>query len=270
MDINEYISSGILELYVAGALEPDEMREVEGNAARYPEIRAEIIAIEEAVATLARTDRNPNPELRGVIISRIAAQEQQGEAGARNVLPLPSPASISSPATRYMLAAAVTIAIISSALAIYYGYQVSELREEIATLRARDAQVVAEMQVLRSRYTQTSSDLAVLRSTANRLVEMKGLPLAPTVAARVYWNPSTKETYIDPGTLPAPPAGKQYQLWAMHNNLPVDAGVIDKKGEHIVQRMKDVAAATAFAVTLEPEGGRAEPTIDQMYVAGEL
>lgn len=246
------------------------MREVEENAARYPEIRAEIIAIEEAVATLARTDRNPNPELRGVIIGRIAAQEQPKTPGSGKVIPLPPPAPASSPAIRYMLAAAVAVALISSALAIYYAYQVSELREELATLKARDAQVVADMQVLRSRYTQTSSDLAVLRSTANRLVEMKGLPVAPAAAARVYWNPSTKETYIDPGTLPPPPPGKQYQLWAMHNSQPVDAGVIDRNGERIVQRMKDVAAASAFAVTLEPEGGRPEPTIDQMYVAGEL
>jgi anti-sigma factor RsiW len=79
VDISEYISSGILELYVAGALEPGQMREVEEVAAHHPEILAEIAAIEETVVRLVRTDRNPSPELRSAILRKI--EELDGGPG---------------------------------------------------------------------------------------------------------------------------------------------------------------------------------------------
>jgi len=34
--------------------------------------------------------------------------------------------------------------------------------------------------------------------------------------------------------------------------------------------MKKIAHASAFAVTLEPRGGSATPTMDQMYVLGKV
>jgi len=49
MDIEKYISSGVLELYVAGILSEKENLEVYEYAQKYPEIQAEIEAIEAAI-----------------------------------------------------------------------------------------------------------------------------------------------------------------------------------------------------------------------------
>lgn len=46
MDINEYISSGILELYVYGALSESESAEVTRTLREYPEVRQEVEEIE--------------------------------------------------------------------------------------------------------------------------------------------------------------------------------------------------------------------------------
>ena len=49
MDLKEYISSGILELFAAGALTESEVREVEAMAEKYPEVKAELEQIQNAL-----------------------------------------------------------------------------------------------------------------------------------------------------------------------------------------------------------------------------
>ena len=62
MDVKEYIASGILELYVAGALSPEENLEVQHYAIQYPEIRKEIEAIEKAILDLTETASPKMPQ----------------------------------------------------------------------------------------------------------------------------------------------------------------------------------------------------------------
>ena len=49
MDINAYIQSGVLELYVAGALSEKESKEVYDLMLKHPEILKEVLEIESAI-----------------------------------------------------------------------------------------------------------------------------------------------------------------------------------------------------------------------------
>jgi anti-sigma-K factor RskA len=72
--------------------------------------------------------------------------------------------------------------------------------------------------------------------------------------------------------LPQAPADKQYQLWAIVDGVPQDAGVITKNDKTIrIQKMKSFGniKVNAFAITLEKEGGNPTPK-GQMYVLGNL
>ena len=53
MDVKAYIESGILELYIAGLLSDEENQEVYLLSELHPEIKEEILAIENAVQTLS-------------------------------------------------------------------------------------------------------------------------------------------------------------------------------------------------------------------------
>ena len=65
------------------------------------------------------------------------------------------------------------------------------------------------------------------------------------------------------------PADKQYQLWALKDGQPIDMGVFDPvTPEDGLLEMGRVPGADAFAVTLEPRGGSANPTLEEMYVYG--
>jgi len=78
--------------------------------------------------------------------------------------------------------------------------------------------------------------------------------------------------YVDVKNLPALPADKQYQLWALDNGKPVDAGILavaTAAGDSL-QHMKDIASAQAFAMTVEPAGGSVNPTLSTMTVMGAI
>ena len=62
IDVKEYIASGILELYVAGELSPEENLEVQHYAIQYPEIRKEIEEIEQAILELTEAASPKMPQ----------------------------------------------------------------------------------------------------------------------------------------------------------------------------------------------------------------
>ena len=62
----------------------------------------------------------------------------------------------------------------------------------------------------------------------------------------------------------------QYQLWAIIDGAPVDAGVFNP-GESNLLKMKNITSgAAAFAVTIEPKGGSENPSLETMQVVGEV
>jgi anti-sigma-K factor RskA len=99
---------------------------------------------------------------------------------------------------------------------------------------------------------------------------MSGTPAHPGMEAKVYWNKQTKQAMVAIDTLPMNPQGMQYELWAINDKgTPVAEGVFDA-GTKDMLLMKQVDNATAFAVTLEKQGGVDSPTMSQMYVMGKV
>jgi anti-sigma-K factor RskA len=62
----------------------------------------------------------------------------------------------------------------------------------------------------------------------------------------------------------------QYQLWAIVDGKPIDAGVFDSNLSGLV-KMKDITSgASTFAVTIEPRGGSVSPSLHTMQVVGNI
>ena len=71
-------------------------------------------------------------------------------------------------------------------------------------------------------------------------------------------------------SLPAPSEEQQYQLWAIVDGQPVDAGVFDIEKGNILQQLKTISNAQAFAVTLEKKGGSPTPTLAALFLIGNV
>lgn len=63
--------------------------------------------------------------------------------------------------------------------------------------------------------------------------------------------------------VPAPPSGKVYQMWLIPKSgaAPVSQGTMDARALSRPAAIKGVDAAAAFAITVEPAGGSAAPTL---------
>ena len=69
--------------------------------------------------------------------------------------------------------------------------------------------------------------------------------------------------------LPLAPSDKQYQLWAIVDGKPVDAGIIGDCNGGLC-KLKNIPKASAFAITLEKKGGSPTPTLTAMFVMGAI
>lgn len=265
MNIQEYISSGILEAYALGEVSQEERAMVDKLLAEYPEAKAELALIEDTLEALAmKAAVEPCKEVKETIMMQMRGAHPESK-----VVSLVPDALRSMLVYKYAAAASIAIALLTSYLA--YDYRSRWIEEEIAfnQLSAQNRRVAEDYNVVNHKLDKIQGDFAIIESTAFQKVVMKGTPNDVNALASVYWNQGTKEVYISIQNLKDLAQEKQYQLWAIVDGKPVDAGVFDKNFAGLL-KMKNVTGAAAFAVTVEPRGGQASPTLSTMQVVGAL
>ncbi|QHL86800.1 hypothetical protein GU926_04830 [Nibribacter ruber] len=159
--------------------------------------------------------------------------------------------------------------MLSAAANFYFFYQWKDAEQELAIAQQSMKQYAYETSQLQYRTDRTENFLSVVRDPQTQSIALKGVSQHATAAAKVFWNQETKEVFQDPASLPAAPSDRQYQLWALVDGKPVDAGVVASSSDALL-RMKTIEKAQAFAVTLEPKGGSVNPTLEAMYVMGGI
>lgn len=264
MNVEAYISSGILEAYALGELPDQERAVVEKNLAQYPELKKELISIEEAQEKLLmKAAVQPRPTVKVKLMTFLDAQPAGKVAQLR-------PQKLNVSFWRFAAAASLIVAFITSYMAFTYWNQWKRTESNLTELIAQNQQVAQDYNSVNQRLDQIEKDLAIANNPAFNKLVMKGTPNAPASRASVYWNESTKEVYLSIQDLKALTQENQYQLWAIVDGKPVDAGLFDSNVAGML-RMKDMKPGTStFAVTVEPRGGKASPTMETMQVIGHL
>lgn len=287
MDIKAYISSGILESYVLKLTTVEETAEVEKNIAQHPEIRAEIFLIEEALESYAlEFAHEPPAELKIRIMNALAKEqlsvtsEQKGSGsfvtdsisqvsddelntGDKVLEFRPQPS-----ATRTWVAAASwALLILSVGANIIFFNRWKGSEEKLAIAESQNLKIVQNEEILKANYEQ---ELNILQSPGVKVIALSGQPVAPNSKALVYWDTNSESVYVSSMKLPEAPSGKQYQLWAIVDGKPVDAGLIS--GNTQMLKMKSFGKAVAFAISLEETGGSTTEVgpKGQIYVMGNV
>jgi anti-sigma-K factor RskA len=267
VNIKEYIESGVLELYIYDQLSDADRAEVEEMSFKYPEIKAELDAVQDAIDGYAKSHAHiPDPALRDKILSKLTLID----AVEPKVVPM-KPAVGSANTYRWLAAASVALFVVSGSMNLYLYDKYQNLSGQMAELQSKN-NVMADNNIhLTKQIEAVTGDLTTVSDPANVRVQLAGLPLSPTARALIFWDKERKSTYINTADLPPLAMEKQYQLWAIVDGKPVDLGVlpIDKQQTALV-KVKDVSAPQAFAITIEPKGGSVNPTMDQMIVLGKL
>ena len=112
---------------------------------------------------------------------------------------------------------------------------------------------------------------ALLRRPDAKVVSLAASDVAKGASAVLLFNPVTQKVWLYSANLPECPSGTSYQLWAI-DQKPVSVGTfhIDagEMAHLLVKRLPDFEKARRFAVSLEPAGGRPQPT-GPIYLAGQ-
>ncbi len=284
MNREEYIASGLLESYVLGLTTEAETTQVERALVEIPELRADVDALREDLEAYALTyEQAPPPGLRARVLDAIAA-EAQSESSVRPlsterpVRPLTSTVETTETASvrplwgqTWFVAASIGLLALSvlGNLLLYGRWQNTEDRLELA--ENQNTQLAQQVDVQRTNLQTVNEEIALLRNPAVQRIDLKAQPNVPASSeALVYWNARERTVYLASTQLPAAPAGRQYQLWAIVGGKPVAMGVFDTGTG--LRRISNVANAQAFAISLEATGGSTTEKGPQgpIYVLGTV
>ncbi|WP_312336851.1 anti-sigma factor [Sphingobacterium sp.] len=278
MDIKAYISSGIIESYVLGLASEEEVSilncirknniEVE-QAIAEAEIALEELADSQAMEMPMQLKQNiwdklnaenlvPNQDIESTKYREIPSDdinEQISIKGSNAIVPLKS--------YRWTIAASLLLAISVGANIFMYqrnGDNQSQLDQQVSLLHKQQSKLA----VLQDKWN-------LVQNPAIKTIPLKGVDNKPDYRALVFWDQASKAVYLSIEHMPVAPKGKQYQLWAMVDGKPVNAGVFPlDANEDIASKMLDIPTAQAFAITLEDVGGKDAPTLSALCVMGSI
>lgn len=274
VDIKSYIESGILEAYVLDALDVFERAEVEANISQYPEVAAEVAAIEDAMRAYVETfAEEPPAAMQGKIWAAVTSDMQDVGSVSHKItptIPLPLPTEQKRMQYNWANAAMLLVLIGSLAVNVMFWSQNNSAKTELASVKEQMADMQQQQSELVAALDVYKKEKDMMADTAMQSVQMKSMVPGHPMVATVYWNKSKGEAYLSMQKLPAPEKGKQYQMWVIQDGKPVSMGVIpmDMTEGNVAKLPMEVKDGQAFAISLENVGGNPTPT--QVYVLGAV
>ncbi len=280
------ISSGILELYVAGALTEEESIKISQLIADDADIQAEVERIEASYIQLSIADTPPLDEygLADILVKIDHIEKQTAPTtnllvSINNIVENNQESygeKVGSFETKnffreygHYLAAAIIILMISAGANLFMMSELKKTSEQVAILDQDNVKAIDGMQ------TAYSSDRKnfMTHSSPSTLA----IILMPTqkditdIEATLYWDYQNGITHIDASKLPLSPKGKQWQVWAeiSSNVTPYNLGLLsnmktDQDNFFKLQMLNK--EPKSFFVTLEPTGGSLLPSPNFIYL----
>ncbi|MEZ4798389.1 MAG: anti-sigma factor [Flavobacteriales bacterium] len=262
MKVDQIIESGILETYALGLCSAMEQREVESMLASSPELRAELAIIEAGLENWAMENAvAPPPQVKENLLQTL--NFEASETSATKVINLRP--------YKVLVAASVTALVGSLIFNGVIWNKLQNAQSTIAELNDRNSVMAEDLGVSRTNYSTAKEELAFITNADVKVVELLSANNQGSERATIYWNRKSDEVVLAINSLPKPPEKKQYQLWAIVDGVPVDAGVFDIPEESIsLQKMKSFKNAQAFAVTIENVGGSPTPSLETLTIIGNV
>jgi len=251
VNIQEYISSGIIESYVLGLALPEERAEFEKMCALYPELVEARTNFELSVEKQALEDSVAPPV--GSKEKIWSAIQQSATRNPSKIVPM-EPRKSRSSGLRWFAAASIILFLLTAYLAYSFYNKNRQLQAKID----RNDSLLNAM---------TTGD-KIMHDPNVMVVNMVGLK-GSSSSANVYWDSTSTDVYMVVKNMPKLPSDKQYQLWALIGSKPVDLGLFDPPQSNIILKMKNAQKADAFAITIENRGNTGGPDLGQLQSMGK-
>ncbi len=264
MTVTELLESGLIECYVLGSATAAEMQLVEEMVVKHPEIRLALEQAESAVIAYAEAHAvAPRPELRETVLSAVLAQNETP------VIPIQTavqPSEALRTKFRVWAIAASVLLVVSVGGNIWLAMRSTQATDQLAALEKEKAVIAEQNKTISQQLVQQTNEQKALQHDHDMAINPQVRSMLLTgqkdfeqVSFLAHWHKSEKFYCIHNEKLTPLPEGKQYQLWAIVNGKPVDAGVLPIDETVSIHQLPKLESAEAFAVTLEKMGGVQQP-----------
>ncbi|HEX8357658.1 MAG TPA: anti-sigma factor, partial [Segetibacter sp.] len=268
---------GIIESYVLGLADAEEVAEIEKLRAQHAEINEAIEEFSNLLEKKALEFAVPPPaNVKSKIMTAIKQEQETEDDEISPVVPLSSGGEGNSVVHitffrkwRIVAAASIILLLASAALNFYYYNKYTQRTSQYMALLSERSSLAANNQVIQARLNEWQAVAEMMADPSMATIKMPDVTGKNNNLATVFWNTKSKDVFVMPVKLPTPSQGKQYQLWALVNGKPVDAGMLDISCTGVC-KMKNIPEAQAFAITLEKQGGSASPTMEALLVMGKV
>ena len=252
MDINSYISSGIIETYVMGLCTPEEKNEMELLRRQHPQLNDAVLQYEtEFENNLLIHATAPGDDVDEKILQSLRSLQTP-------IVEINGAKLVSKKISWYKPVAAAAILLLAASA--FYNYtQFKKINEQQLALHEKE------------KYSPLPiSDYNILKQPSITPVAMYGVASHAICRCTIFWDKKTGKAYIMIHHLPLS-SNNNYQLWAMVDGKQVSVGLVnDKIRDRFIEMNNVPAGAISFIVTLEKEGGNTTPTLEETYLSGKI
>ncbi|WP_127846516.1 anti-sigma factor [Psychroflexus aestuariivivens] len=260
MKAEDYLDSGLLELYVYGVLPEDEHLAVAKVVNRNPDLQSEVVAIETVLMELSGlVSPGLNQGLKQKVLQNIDKKSNKKVK------------IVTSNYSYFGWAAAILL--LGGVLWLLKLNQ--DLQTEIQVVESELNDKKVEVVSTEQNLNYLQDILENIKSPEFRKVTLPGNEInAPNTRAVAFYSDENNELILDVTELPEPPKGMVYQVWSlkMEPLTPTSVGLLAESpsSENKIFKLQDIPDTEGFGITLEPEGGSKTPNLDQLYALGTI
>ncbi|MGC9197508.1 MAG: anti-sigma factor [Acidobacteriaceae bacterium] len=249
------------DLYAFGALDGEDKVTFEAHVRSCADCQKSLQDARRVASLLGLVEApvTPRPSVKEALMKQIGRESAERKKQMARVLPRKASWSL-----RFSLGFAFAAAAMAFAASFFWKedqWQRQEIKALQAQIYSTQAQVNHDAAALKTMNAVVGAADTVQVALVQQSITMPG-------QAHVLFN-ARMGVVVYSGEVAPAPAGRSYQLWLVPSaGAPVSAGLVaaDQQGQSVVVHLKPGMTAKAFAVTLEPYGGRPQPTGPKVLV----
>lgn len=260
MTTEEHISSGNLELFVAGALPNQEMEKVAALVAKDERLELEVEVIEDTLKSLGEAASPGISTSTTTQVLHASLAESRHKSGT---------------GMNWGAISGWAAAVLAIGGIFWLMNQNAALKEEIELTNTENSEIKTEIELANEQIAAQGELLEVLGSKDYNTILLPGNEAVDANAyAKVFYNSTERIAYIDTRGLPQAPGDNVYQAWSLKLDplTPSSMGIMSEENEveDGIYKFENVPDPEAFGITLEPAGGSEAPTLSQLYTLGTV